>query len=189
MKIGVIGCGGIGSYFASHINRLVGLGQIKNANFTFFDDDKVEKKNILYQNFDPGDIGIDKTSALEFKCLNLSFVNQRVGYKELTGYDLIVLCADNNLIRRNAFKTYQDFKIPFIDARANGRMIGIFSNETENYLSTIDDSNESQSCQNPFQIAKEEIEFGNVIVAAALAQCVLTYTRTKNLPNDLINHF
>jgi len=189
MRVAVIGCGGIGSYFAQHIDRLLDLGQIKDHSFTFFDDDTVEKKNILYQNFEPGDIGELKTSALEFRFLNLAFENRRVELKDLNGYDLVILCADNNLIRRHAFKAFTDSNIPFIDARANGKMIGIFSSETDNYMSTIDESSESQSCQNPFQIAKEEIEFGNVVVAAALAQCVLSYTRTKKLPNDLMIHF
>ncbi len=189
MNVAVVGCGGIGSYFAEHINRLIDLEQIKDVNFKFFDDDKVEKKNILYQNFEPGDIGEYKTSALEFRCLNVAFENKRIERKDLNGFSLIILCADNNLIRRNAHDAFVTSGIPFIDARANGKMIGIFSSETENYISTIDESSESQSCQNPFQIAKEEIEYGNVIVAAALAQAVLSYTRTKKLPNDLMIHF
>lgn len=189
MKVAVIGCGGIGSYFAEHVDRLIDLKQITGTDFIFFDDDEVEKKNIMYQNFEPGDIGSKKTAALEFRFLNLGFKDQRATLKDLLGFDLIILCADNNIIRREAFKALEKCGTPFIDARANGKTIGIFSSDTPDYLSTIDNSTESQSCQNPFQIAKEEIEFGNVVIAAVLAQTLLTYIRNKKLPNDFMVHF
>lgn len=189
MKVAVIGCGGIGSYFAQHIDRLIELNQLENFTFTFFDDDTVERKNILYQNFAPKDIDSTKTEALEMKYFNISFVNKRCTSADLTGFNLVVLCADNNLIRREAYKAFKSFSIPFIDSRANGKVIGIFSNETKDYLNTIDESSEGKSCQNPFQIEKQEIEYGNVIVAAALAQCVLNYARKGRLPNDLMISF
>lgn len=189
MRVLVCGCGGIGSYFAQHVDRLIDTHQIKDVTFTFFDDDKVEKKNILYQNFLPKHIGCLKTKALEFEYLNIAFEAKRIGIAQLINHDLIVLCADNNLIRRDAYSAFKKQNIPFIDARANGKMVGIFSSDTPDYLDTIDSSSEGQSCQNPFQIAKEEIEYGNVIIAAILAQCILTYVRTKKLPNTFIQHF
>lgn len=189
MKIYGIGAGGIGSYTAAHVDRLIELKQITGHTFTFFDDDIVETKNIMYQNFEPRDIDSFKTDALEMKYFNLNFSKKRCGLKDISNCDLVVLCADNNLIRREAYENYTTNKIPFIDSRANGKVIGIFSSDTPNYLSTIDETTKSQSCQNPFQIAKKEIEFGNVVVAAALAQVILNYTRTKKLPNDLLLSF
>ena len=185
MEIAVIGCGGIGSFYAQHIDRLIELEQISD-NFTFFDDDKVELKNILYQNFDSGDIDSPKTDALALKFFNIQFELRRVAGNELTTYDLVVLCADNNKIRREAFSIYESDKIPFIDSRANGKAIGIFSSNTDNYLNTIDKSDKATSCQNPFQIENKEIEYGNVTVAAILAQTTLSYLRTKKLPADIM---
>lgn len=189
MKVAVIGCGGIGSYFAQHIDRLLELSQLGNTEFIFFDDDVVEKKNILYQNFEPRDIDSTKIRALEMKFFNLKFSNKRCALADLKVFDLVVLCADNNLIRREAYKNFEDNKIPFIDSRANGKVIGVFSSDTKDYLTTIDSSTKSQSCQNPFQIEKKEIEYGNVIVAAALSQCILNYVRKHKLPNDLLISF
>lgn len=189
MNIGLIGTGGIGSFVAHHLDRLIELKQITGHTFTFFDDDVVEKKNILYQNFEPRDIDSLKIEALENRYFNLKFSNKRCNLDDLKAFDLVVLCADNNLIRREAFQNFKDNKIPFIDSRANGKVIGIYSSDTKNYLSTIDNSTKSQSCQNPFQIEKQEIEYGNVIVAAALAQCILNYTRKNKLPNDLLVSF
>lgn len=185
MKIAVIGCGGIGSFYAQHIDRLIELDQISDE-FTFFDDDKVELKNILYQNFDSGDIDSPKTDALAMKYFNIEFELKRVDNSHLLGYDLVVLCADNNKIRREAFELYTSNKIPFIDSRANGKAIGIFSSDTDNYLNTIDKSEKPTSCQNPFQIENKEIEYGNVTIAAILAQATLSYSRTKKLPADIM---
>lgn len=185
MKIAVIGCGGIGSFFAEHMDRLLELEQIDH-DFDFYDDDKVELKNILYQNFDSGDIDSFKTDALAMKFFNITFATSRVTEKDLKDYDLVILCADNNKIRREAFSNYKSNGTPFIDSRANGKAIGIFSSSTENYLETIDASDESSSCQNPFQIEKNEIEYGNVAIAALLAQVTLTYIRTNKLPVDIM---
>lgn len=185
----VCGCGGIGSFLAQHLDKLMDLKQITKKKFHFFDDDTVELKNILYQNFDPSDVDSPKTEALSFKFPNLQFSTKRLGLKDLSKYNLIVLCADNNVIRHAAYENFTSHNIPFIDSRANGKAVGIFSSDTENYLDTIDDSTESTSCQNPFQIQRKEIEYGNVIVAAMLAQCILNYERTQKLPIDMMITF
>jgi len=186
MKIAVIGAGGIGSYLAGHLDKLVELDQIKSSKYIFFDDDIVELKNMLYQNFNETDIDEKKADALSMKYFNLEFRTQRLVKSDLNGYNLIVLCADNNIIRREAWSNWEENNIPFIDSRANGRAVGIFSSDTENYLKTIDKSSDSSSCQNPFQIEKKEIEYGNVVIAAYLAQCLLNFDRKKSLPSDFM---
>lgn len=185
MKVCVVGVGGIGSYFAEHIDKLITLGQLKDE-FHFYDDDKVEHKNMLYQNFEPEDIDSPKTEALSVKFFNVQYHETRVTEKDLECFDLIILCADNNKIRREAWNNWEKKGIPFIDSRANGKAVGIFSSDTENYIKTLGASDKSSSCQNPFQIAKEEIEYGNVVVAAILAQTVLSYRRTSKLPADIM---
>jgi len=186
MKCCCIGCGGIGSYLASHLDRLIELDQIKNSEYLFYDDDTVEIKNMLYQNFQESDIDDFKSDALSMRYFNLEFIRKRLIEKDLNEFNLVVLCADNNIIRKEAWVNWEVNKIPFIDSRANGRAIGIFSSDTDNYLKTIDKSTTSTSCQNPFQIAKNEIEYGNVVVAAYLAQCLLTFDRKSELPSDFM---
>lgn len=183
-NIATIGTGGIGSYFAEHIDRLITIKQIKNCSFTFYDDDIIEKKNILYQNFKTKDIGLSKIRALQDRYINLNFVKKRVSLNDLIREpsSLTILCVDNNKIRADIYSA----GCKFIDSRANGRCIGIFSSNTTNYLETLGDTTEETSCQNPFQIANDEIEFGNVAIAAILAQVVLNYIRNSRLPNDLM---
>jgi len=180
------GCGGIGSYFAEHINKLLEINQLPSDwNFTFFDDDKVETKNLLYQNFKPKHVGLYKTDALLTRYTRLKFLRKRVDSSDLINFDLIILCVDNNKIRREVYSMSK----PFIDSRANGRTVGIFSSATKDYLNTIDLNDESYSCQNPFQINKKEIEYGNIIIAAILSQVVLNYERKKTLPERFLYNF
>jgi len=186
MKVSVIGCGGIGSYLAQHLDRLIDLEQIKDTTFIFYDDDIVELKNILYQNFKTSDIDTKKTEALSLRYINLKFKAIRLTKDLMKDTDLIVLCVDNNTTRKDAWEVYTRHAIPFIDSRANGKVFGLFSSETPNYLDTLGKSTSSSSCQNPFQLAKKEIEYGNVIVASIMAQAILSYTRSKNLPSNIM---
>ena len=186
-NVTVIGCGGIGSYFAAHVDRLIELKQLPNNwKFTFYDDDIVEMKNILYQNFETSDIDSLKTKALSYRYFNISFEKKRLTLDDISTANLVILCADNNKIRNEAWINWNKNKILFIDARANGRAIGIFSNETKNYEKTIDKSEKSSSCQNPFQLAKKEIEYGNVVIASILAQVLINYGRNGRLPADIM---
>jgi len=190
MKVLIIGAGGIGSYFVATIDNLIDNNQFdENWKFTCVDDDEVELKNIRYQNFKPGQIGDKKVNALEDRYINLEYDIKRVTYDNLKTYNLIVICADNNIIRKEAWKAWINDKIPFIDSRSNGRAIGIYSSNTEDYLSTISDSDESFSCQFPYQLAKNEIELGNRIVAQILAQTVLNYSRRNTLPVNFTHIF
>ena len=186
----IIGAGGIGSYFVATIDNLIDNNQFDdNWKFTCVDDDEVELKNIRYQNFKPGQIGDKKVMALENRYINLEYDVKRVTYDDLKSYDLIIICADNNIIRKEAWKAWKNNGIPFIDSRSNGRAIGIYSSDTENYLSTISDSDESFSCQFPYQLAKNEVEIGNRIVAQILAQAVLNLNRRQTLPTNFVHIF
>lgn len=186
----IIGAGGIGSYFIATIDNLIENNQFDdNWKFTVVDDDDVELKNIRYQNFKPKNIGDKKVEALEDRYINLDYKVARVGYEDLGQYDLVIICADNNIIRKHAWANWKTNNIPFIDSRSNGRAIGIYSSSTENYTSTLSDSNESFSCQFPYQLANNEIELGNRIVAQILAQTVLNYSRKNVLPSDFVHIF
>lgn len=184
MKVIVVGCGGIGSYLAHHIDHLIELDQINDLRFTFYDNDIVELKNILYQNFDSSDIDSLKTKALSLKYFNVDFEDKRLSKDDLKDAGLVVLCADNNVIRRQAWENYKENGIRFIDSRANGRAIGIFSSDTENYEKTLSSDDKPSSCQNPFQLAKKEVEYGNVVIASMLAQTILNFSRNHKLPID-----
>lgn len=190
MKCIIVGAGGIGSYFIMHLDKLIKNNQLNNWEFYVYDDDKIEYKNLLYQNFTDVDVGEYKVQAMEEEYTNIdNYIPKRVNLNELSQYDLIILCADNNKIRKETYQNYINNNIPFIDTRSNGSALGIYSSDTENYMDTIDDSEESYSCQYPFQLENNEVEQGNVIIASILSQALLNYVRKNELPYDKLLKF
>ena len=186
MNTAVIGTGGIGSYLIGFLDKLISCDQLKGWKFTCYDDDKVETKNIIYQNFQSSDIDEYKTEALSTKYVYIDkYVHKRVGAEDLKKHDFVIICADNHVIRKEVYKS----TLPFLDARCNGKTIGVFSRDTENYEKTLSDSVESASCQYPYAVKNKEIDNGNIIVASILSQCVLNFHRNKELPTDFIYSF
>ena len=95
----IIGAGGIGSYFAATLDNLIDNDQFDSEwEFTIVDDDEVELKNIRYQNFKAKDIDSYKVDALSDRYLNLDYEQTRVTLDDIKEYDLIIICADNNII-------------------------------------------------------------------------------------------
>ena len=58
-KVLVIGAGGIGSFLIKFLNK------VKLYDITVADPDKVEEKNIPYQNFGNGHIGHNKAEVMK----------------------------------------------------------------------------------------------------------------------------
>lgn len=121
-----IGCGGTGGWLAPLVAKLVRNIVNRNANCTFsyalIDNDIVEERNILRQNFLERDIGKPKVLALANRYIlelekNLDFFNEKItGVKKLNmiikpqaftdSRRLIILlgCVDNNSTRRLLYK-------------------------------------------------------------------------------------
>ncbi len=189
-KCMIAGMGGIGSFLVEYLDKLISTNQLDGWQFECYDNDTVEIKNILYQNFCSEDIDSLKTESLSYRYSHIHrYMHQKAGVHSIDRYNIVVLCVDNNVIRKEAWNNWKINNIPFIDARANGKTVGIFSSSTQDYLSTIEDTNDSSSCQHPYQIQKNEIEVGNIIISSILLQCILNYTRTKFLPNTFMYNF
>jgi hypothetical protein len=182
MKIIVIGLGGIGSYLAEELYRLYMAEQISDdVEFHFADFDTVEKKNILYQNYEADDVLQKKSSVIAERYSFYSVDKKIESNNDLSDYDLVVVCADNSQVRELVAKSGK----PFIDLRAEGRAVAFFTKETENFPS----KGEHRSCQLPFELAKKKIQNGNKIIASIGSQLVLNYLRKQNNPDEFIFHF
>ena len=112
-KVLIIGAGGIGSFLVPLLDK-VDLYDIVVA-----DPDKVEKKNLTYQNFATKDIGMNKAHQMEDWYVSVS---KHIPYPILTenqikGYDLVVCCADNLDVRRLLYRS----NVKWLDLRAQGR--------------------------------------------------------------------
>jgi hypothetical protein len=139
-KVLVIGTGGIGSYLIPLLNQ-VGMYDI-----TVADPDKVEKKNLPYQNFTEEEVGENKAKAMN-KRYNIKKVIPFpiLTTKQMEGYDLVVCCVDNLSVRRTLYNT----TLKWLDLRAQGRNAVFVSYEADPkmYDSLLAGPNGSFSCQ------------------------------------------
>tara|TARA_R100001369_G_scaffold24625_2_gene45113 strand:- start:384 stop:941 length:558 start_codon:yes stop_codon:yes gene_type:complete len=112
-KILIIGTGGIGSYLIPLLNQ-VGMYDI-----TVADPDKIEEKNLPYQNFDRTSVGVNKALDMKKRYDN---IKEAIPYpilsaKQMEGYDLVICCVDNLGVRRTLYNT----TLKWLDLRAQGR--------------------------------------------------------------------
>jgi PRTRC genetic system ThiF family protein len=114
VQVVLAGCGGIGAYMAQHIARIMRVLYENNAavQFTLFDPDIVEEKNLGRQLFCDAEIGRPKAVALATRygqALGLNTMAFHGEYHEglLGGADLTVLvgCVDNAAARRTLSET------------------------------------------------------------------------------------
>jgi|ADurb_Leu_02_Slu_FD_contig_21_2322376_length_1141_multi_3_in_0_out_0_2 tRNA A37 threonylcarbamoyladenosine dehydratase len=123
--IAQVGCGGTGSWLVPFVSKLANNIKLRTVsddfiNYTIFDDDIVEQRNILRQNFSSWDIGKNKALALVSKNV-FEFQDIVAGIKRVKKYVdilpdnlpavdqlptlfIILGCCDNNKARQDLFK-------------------------------------------------------------------------------------
>ena len=185
LKIAVVGCGGIGSFFIRSLSEMIkrdlsGFDKINPLAIDLYDYDIVEEKNLLYQNFDIEDLDRNKAEVL----------GERTGYKaipekienseQVAGYDFIVICADNNEVRNLIYEAGK----PILDLRANGKTILAYLTQKDDmeYLKLTKDNGQKGGCQRTEDIEERHIQCGNRVVAEIGIQFLVDYLRgeTKN---------
>jgi len=193
MKLLVIGCGGIGSYFVDEAVKQIEIGQL-NAEIVIADDDIVETKQLGYQSFGIQDVGLNKAECkrkhhakqgIEIKALRKRISNP----SQIEGYDFIVLCVDNEPTRTEIIKTCHKINTPFLDLRSSGRKIMATPKlqSLSGNLKFIDqDDTKEYSCQERSDIAEGRMNIGNKIVALTGVQMLLNHARGHtNIPQSL----
>ena len=169
-KILVIGAGGIGSFLIPLLDR-VGM-----YNITVADPDKVETKNLLYQNFLPLHVGANKSECMLGMHDN---VEKNIPFpilteKQMEGYDLVVSCVDNLGVRRTLYNT--SFK--WLDLRAQGRNAALVSHKADPalYNTLLAGPEGSFSCQaGDWDGSGANVNLMNAMIAGAGAQWIQKY--------------
>tara|TARA_R100000353_G_scaffold175147_1_gene144712 strand:+ start:1410 stop:1967 length:558 start_codon:yes stop_codon:yes gene_type:complete len=165
-KILVIGAGGIGSYLISFLDNL-DLYEIQVN-----DDDKVETKNLTYQNFSEEEVGKNKSVAMgKHKCVSISSPYPILTPQQLEGFDLVVCCVDNLSTRRMLYNS----NIKWLDLRSQGRNAAYVSYEADPsmYDSLLAGKDGSYSCQGEsWDGSQEGIHFMHMAIAAMGAQWI-----------------
>lgn len=197
LKIMVIGCGGNGSFLLRHLHRLIKKDQLPaNAEFVLYDNDTVEKKNLLYQDFEIKDVLDNKAEVMAAR-YDMVAKNKRVkDSKEFDPFDIVIVAVDNPDLRELLYR-YMD-KHPekyWIDVRAEGRAVSIYTKHRNNTLAklleTLPKSSEgvSTSCQLAYELDNGIIQMGNQIAAVIAAQLLLNHLRGEENSDEFTHMF
>jgi len=180
MKILQIGCGGIGSYLISEITECFEQEQINAfTDISIADSDMIEMEQLRYQNFKSNEIGMNKAKALG-KRFDVKAIMKRLGKEsQIKGYDIIILCVDNEKTREMVIRYCHKNEKEFLDLRATGRRIFAMPKTTlEGNLKFVDSRDlKEYSCQDEMDLEKGLIQKGNKIVALIGVQMLLNLLR------------
>ena len=167
-KVLVIGAGGIGSFLIPILDR-VGLYSI-----TVADPDKVETKNLPYQNFKATEVGVNKALAMEhnYETTNKAIKFPILSEKQMQGYDLVICCVDNIGLRRTMYNC-KDLK--WLDLRAQGRNAAMvsYTADPKMYDTLLAGEERSFSCQgDSWDGSNKGVHFMQVAIAGMGAQWI-----------------
>lgn len=194
----IAGAGGINSWFIKTISDLCEKEQIPmHWEFTIFDGDNIESKNLTYQNFSQKDLLQDKAAVLGERYGMSSKIKYIKSAKEFDSFDVVVCGVDNREFRAMLF-TYMDAHPDkyWIDMRAEGRAVAIYAKNPKNtldvMLKTLGDATAdagSTSCQLEFELSAGTIQLGNRIIADIGAQYLLNFLRGEVNPAEFNRRF
>lgn len=188
----VIGCGGIGSYLIRELDRLLKNGQLGEVDVTICDMDKVEPKNVKYQNFTIEDVNGNKAKVLGTRYL-FNYSNKQITeFSQLKDYDLFLICVDNAKTRKLIFEYCFENDKYFIDLRAESRAVAVFTkdrSDLDTLIKSLGDSDKSTSCQLAYELESDTIQNGNIIVASIGSQLLLNKLRGEENKDKYIFYF
>jgi hypothetical protein len=174
-KVLIIGAGGIGSFLIPLLHK-TGLYEI-----TIADPDKVEEKNLPYQNYEREDIGGNKAEIMFDRyelsaCIPYAILTSQ----QMKGYDLIISCVDNLSLRRTLYRT----TLKWLDLRAQGRNAAFISSESnpEQWDTLLAGPEGSFSCQGEtWDGSTKRLHFMQVAIAGIAAEWVQRWFNKENV--------
>jgi len=166
-KVLVIGAGGIGSFLIPLLDK-VGLYDI-----TVADPDRVETKNLSYQNFREGDVNLYKVGSMKARFNSVKLISKYpiLTEKQMQGYDLVICCVDNIGLRRTLYNT----SVKWLDLRAQGRNAALVSHNADPkmYDTLLAGEEGSFSCQgDSWDGSNKGVHFMQVAIAGLGAQWI-----------------
>jgi molybdopterin/thiamine biosynthesis adenylyltransferase len=183
-RIAIAGAGGIGSnllaiLFDYGFNRKqFNYGEL---DVDMFDDDTVDVKNLLHQNFKLDDIGKHKVSVMEDKYV-VNGIKRRMTSEDFKDYDLVFSCVDSMPFRKSLYEygwTKDGENLFWIDGRCTSRQGAVFNSEMlkpslEPY---IDSSEEEGGCLLAYEKDQNVSHTLPTIVAGIMVQTFLNKLR------------
>jgi molybdopterin/thiamine biosynthesis adenylyltransferase len=183
-KIAIAGAGGIGSnllaiFFDYGFNRK----QFNYADMVvdIYDDDTVDVKNLLHQNFKLDDVGEYKVSVLEDKYV-VNGIKKRMTEKDFKNYDLIFSCVDSMAFRKTLYEYGWEKgkdKLFWIDGRCTSRQGALLNSDIPKEIlqQYIDDTQEEGGCLLAYEKEENISHALPTVVAGMMVQSFLNKLR------------
>jgi len=181
-KVLVIGAGGIGSFLIPLLDR------VELYDITVADPDKVETKNLPYQNFNQGDVGYNKAVRMKNKHgVSVTKISEFpiLTEKQMQGFDLVICCVDNLGLRKTLYNT----SIKWLDLRAQGRNAALVSHKADPkmYDTLLAGKDGSFSCQgDSWDGSNKGVHFMQVAIAGLGAQWIQRWFQDNETVQDYL---
>ena len=194
MSTAIIGAGGIGSHFCRILSRMLTSHQlgldVEPGTFTVFDFDVVEPKNVKWQDFSMTDIGVPKAMLMTLWYGYVSKV-KRFAENDLPDYTSYIIAADNPKVRNLVFNFAHKVKRQFVDMRAEGDMIAVFTDACtlkvlQDSLKPEPESTAGASCQRVVDQENNVVQLGNWAAAVAGMDILLRRRRNAKCPDSIV---
>lgn len=189
-NIGIAGAGGIGSHLAGMLYDFgVNRNQFDFTDMTIdiYDDDVVDYKNLLHQNFGESDLHVMKADSIADR-FALTPQKRFMTVADFPKYDLIFSCVDSMVFRKSLYEWSwaNPSKAFWIDGRCESRQGGLFNkniprSKLEQMLS---DSQERTGCLLKYEKENDISHSLPIIVAGMMLQTFLNYLRDDPLPAE-----
>lgn len=186
-KIAIAGAGGLGSHLTAFLYDYgVNRNQFPFAEMEIdvYDDDTVDTKNLLHQNFSTSDLNKPKVKSLEDRYF-ITGHERMMTVEDFKKYDLIFSCVDSMVFRTELYKwSWENPKGAFwIDGRCESKTGCLFTKDVakEELEKMLSESKERTGCLRAAEKAANISHLTPVIVAARMGQVFLNYTRGENV--------
>ena len=184
-KIGVAGAGGIGSHLAGMlfdygVNR--NQFEFTDMQIDIFDDDVVDQKNLLHQNFGEADLHTMKVQSIADR-FALTPIQRFMTVEDFPDYDLIFCGVDSMSFRKSLYEWSWENpnKAFWIDGRCNSRQGAVFNKTNPRKVldQVISDNQERDGCLLKYEKENNISHVMPLIVAGMMTQTFLNYIRGK----------
>ena len=192
----IAGAGGNNSWLLRIIHELQRTHQInEDVEFTVYDGDTVEQKNLLYQDFTKEDLLDNKAEVLSKRYAFFSVPAYIQDPHEFDNYDIVICGVDNKKFREMLYRYMNEHPEKYwIDLRAEGHTVSINAKSNkislEELLNTLPKTDSGgNSCQLSYELDAGIIQLGNRIAATIGAQYLLNHLRGEENPPSFIHMF
>ncbi len=190
--IGIAGAGGIGGY----VCRLLFDYGVNRNQFPFtdwkvelYDDDTVDAKNLLHQDFTQDDLGLAKATIMSNRYM-VTPILRFMTPADFPNYNVIFSCVDSMSFRKQLYEYgwEKPDKVFWIDGRCSSRTIGLYNSSIpkKDIEKDVTDNEERRGCLRAVDKENNISHVTPIIIAGMMVQTFLNYLRSEEAKNKLI---